>query len=596
MGAPIFNLVREDLVGDTIHDLDLVAGSDPTFKRDEIRLVDTDGVGSAFPALPAAEDLDFVYKHVHGARSRMARARLRHLAFDIDWIDSGPHTRLEQWIDERARVMVAPGFGANSVCAMRPLTGMTSTNFRDGTTPAVDLTGRNTMFAPGSDSLSYWDRRQGGGVMLGPWTSSPVIPTPGGAGLLTQRSYTNRMVPSSPESATPGPGAGNAGWAAWGSGSGDVSFSLVTNGFGHPDFPHSLRVTVNNNVSASRALGIQGLWDPGSGEYGGWTPSGTGSFLFGFWIRGRVGGNDVRAILSAVGQGDLDVVDLAGMEFDDWTPIWLEGHRDWTGIIPSVTIKLEAETTGDYSKFELGPAIAVQYQNINYNRGSMMAPSTAGSSGGGDMAAFSVPFPPAGTLFASWYTPAEMVDAANALAGIAGGGTPLYLQAQVASGTHYLKVGYGANTATVDIGQHVEGLHSAAFVYGPMWKGLYYDGRLIWSSTDAAAQSMSDGNSFTFILGASAYGSVAAAPLIPLGVRLDRNMMDATEVMGNHLLHTDTAALATVLAARGRTYEIVDIPRTARPAARGTHWLGKLKLKQVDYDHNLADITTQEVQ
>lgn len=581
MGAPLFTILAEDSLDAA--GLSYEAGADVLDRHDEIVIADDQGVGAAFPKILPHDDLDYTYRHPGGGMSRSARARLSEIEFAIDWVGADVQSKLEQWAMERRRVLLSPGYGPHTVAALRPLAGAVSSTYRDGSA-ATDLTGRQTLSAPANADTSLWSRRTAGGVMLGPWpSSSPVIATPFGAGILSQRPYTNLMVPSSPESATPGAGAGNAGWSKVGSGSGSIAFTLVTDGFGHSDAPHSLRVTTSG-TSASRSISA-----------GGWSTSGTGNLIVGVMLRGRIGGNSPKLVLSDNVSGTLDEVDLSGAYFRDWTPVWVSHNQSWTGRTPTVSISLEASVSDD-ANFEIGPTIAAQLSGNSYNIMSAFRDSADGLGGNSEILSLATPIPPAGTMFASYYLPEDMGAADNASAGICGYGSPIVLSVRANSGTHQVQASFGGNTLTGTVsGGHTAGAHSLALVFGPLRKELYYDGRLVASSYTASGQGMAQTASASLALGATESGGIGAAPWLPLSARVESSMWTAGEVLGYHLAATDPAATAVAVGARGRIYEITKVPASPWVAARGTQWRGTLGLKQVGYNHNLADIISQEV-
>lgn len=581
MGAPLFTLLAEDTLDSA--GLSYEAGAEVLDRQDEIILADDQGIGAAFPKILPPDDLDYTYRHPGGGQSRSARARLSEIDFAIDWVGADVQSKLEQWAMERRRVLLSPGYGPHTAAAMRPLVGAYNSAFRDSSS-ATDLTGRQTLSAPANSTTSLWSRRTAGGVMLGPWpSSSPVISTPFGAGIMSQRPYTNLMVPSSPQSATPGSGAGNAGWSKAGSGSGSITFALETDGFGHSEAPDSLRVTTTG-TSASRSI-----------TAGGWSTSGTGNLVVGVWLRGRIGGNAPKLVLSDSVSGDLDEVDLSGAYFRDWTPVWVSYNQSWTGRTPTVRINLEAAVSDD-ANFEVGPTIAAQLSGNAYNIHAAFRDSADGLGGGSELRSLVAPIPPAGTVFASYYLPEDMSSADNASAGICGYGSPISLSVRISGGTHQVQAAYGGNTLTGSVAAgHTIGAHSIALVFGPMRKELYHDGFLVASSYTASGQAMDQTASATLALGATESGGIGAAPWLPLAVRVERSMWTPGEVLGYHLAATDPAATAVAVGARGRIYEITKVPASPWVVARGTQWRGTLGLKQVGYNHNLADIISQEV-
>ena len=89
--------------------------------------------------------------------------------------------------------------------------------------------------------------------------------------------------------------------------------------------------------------------------------------------------------------------------------------------------------------------------------------------------------------------------------------------------------------------------------------------------------------------------SVYAWPFQMLTWRLDRKVFTDIEIGQIHSQLTDPGSLGVIVPARGRVFEIKSIPSSPRVASEGTHWLGTLEIEQVEYNHNLADLMTQEV-
>jgi len=135
-----------------------------------------------------------------------------------------------------------------------------------------------------------------------------------------------------------------------------------------------------------------------------------------------------------------------------------------------------------------------------------------------------------------------------------------------------------------------EGVHAISASWGSGHTALYIDGACVFENTGDTSFDMDfldDGNIY---IGFDSYGPW---PFIPLTFRLDDNQ-HRDQIPNIHAALMDGSALGTVVAARGRLYEITSIPSTPRMVEGATYWMGNLGLRQVDYDRDNADITTKE--
>jgi len=248
--SALINLVRKSYLSASVEN-DYTTGSPLLTRHDEIAFVDPHGDPCAIPSEPGIDSIDYEYAYATGARGHSLRGSLVKIALNIDYIDNTLKRRLDQWRQERALVWVQPNIGRNPLFSWRAV-DMKAGYFSGGPV-AKDLTGNYALTSVFGSYLRYWDTAR---RMFLPKSSSnrtPLVHTPGGAGLVAYPTVVNRMVPTYPKSATMSNAATASGWAIGGADAGDVSAALVTNGFGQADCPHSLRVSVSADTASAES-------------------------------------------------------------------------------------------------------------------------------------------------------------------------------------------------------------------------------------------------------------------------------------------------------------------------------------------------------
>ncbi len=606
----VLNLVRYDTFADETA-LDYVPTAPVLGRRDEIELVDGNGVPAAIPVGQRYIDQDYLYNFANGNIGRNALSSLHQIELDVDYITNDVRRKLAQWKKERAKVFFSPGFGRNTLMAWRPI-ACDDTSFPDGET-LTDLTGQEDMNVVNGANKLLWDEATGRNIMTGAEAavdSAMILPTPAGAGQYLGKDEYNRAVPGSPESNTAGYGAGTAGWEVEGAAAGDITFTLITNGFGHSDCPHSLFVTTTLDSSRSRQMVMSDLWDPGSGDYQGYTFTGAGSMFVTIWLKGRI---EDGLIVLQDGAGNNTDADISGFDNSAWTPITLSLYSaDWSAGIPKIKIRLDAGIgTTSQSFFEVG-ATTVSSGDGDSGSYRMWAPGPATPAAWGDTNVFttSMRTPGTGTIFHSMWVPEHFKNMPSALA-----------DDQYNKAYQYIGIWYWDNfrchifydfvaetwkisikkdsstTLTASIGELTPGaVNTVAVTWGNLDMRAYLNGVLMntwtYASNDYSPEVGNEVTGHSYFPGWNAWGSEMT---LLLSHRLEDRIYTGDEIAYLHSAAADPGALGVIVPARGRLYEIDAIPSIPVPTDKGTRWLGKLMLRQASYNHNLADITSQEV-
>jgi len=584
-----------------IYDLDYVLAAREPYRVDSVDLADTNGEPAAIPTKSGLRDLDYRYSYIDGSEDQALRLKTYSPSFNIDWIDGAAHTKLQRWMHNRAQVKLAPNMETNTILNFSPV-HLNSIAFRESGYNASDKTGQSIIIGRGYDKTLFWDHFAN--VFRGAMTvnNNCVVPTPAGAGMFASRAHQNRMIPSYPEGAGLGPGAGNSGWSTGGSDASDISFSLVTNGFGHTLCPHSLRVETTDLVSGSRYMHMFSAWDSGHGSYQGWSPSGTGYLAVSFLIRGRLpGGATLTLKKSDATPADDETFTFSGENFSEWRQINLSIYSaDWSTGFPMIVLDLPS-TNKEPADFELGPYFLYQSSGT-YMSGGVWRDHSDGLSFHSSVYVPSFTPPKAGCYTASIYAPPGMVNRHQRVA-FMGSGSHLCgsLNMYCDSADDLWVLRFSARNAlgayhyyTHQFSRHFDDeVIAASFQYGTGRRALYLDGELVkeWGTTDDGV--LMDDGAHEFEFGYEG-GGHDCLPCYFLTGRVDAEVFSDEKIKYLHSALKDPGALAVSVPARGRIFRVTEIPNIPRPSPRGTQWVGKLSLRQVGYDHDNADITAKE--
>ena len=285
MDSAMINIVRKSLQSVTTeHDY---TGGELFQRHDEIALCDPTGDPCAVPTSLQDDDIDYTYDYASGARGLSVRGSRLSVGLNIDYIDNVVARRLDQWKRERAIVYVSPNMGRNTLFSWRAVD--TSGVYYTGTTAAArDMTGNWGLSATYGAYLRYWDAARRQFVKKTSANRTPLVATPGGAGLVAHPTVLNRAKPTYPKSATLGSAATESGWVKGGAGAADITAAFSLNGFGHSECLSSLQVTVAANISSDRYLAITDQLNPAAGNYAGYTFANGPSASVVIWLRGQL--------------------------------------------------------------------------------------------------------------------------------------------------------------------------------------------------------------------------------------------------------------------------------------------------------------------
>jgi len=564
--------------------------------HEEIRLVDHNDEPCAIPMQQGFRDEDERYSYGDGSEGRSPRVLRHEVSLACDFLPDAIRRRLVRLMADRSKFHFTPGWGENTAMAWRPV-HVDGTTLPSGDT-WYDLTGQVALTNTGGADQMVWDdwTTQKGRMIepdSGDTAPALVVETPYGAGQALQGANTNRWTPDYPESATPGFGTGTAGWEKFGIGLGHITFTHVSDGFGVTACPDSLRVTVTNDVSASRGMIADALWNSADGDYEGFSFSGSRLLCTSFWIKGRFpAGNTVKFYKVAHSGGaatELDSVDLDEV-YDGWTKINLHGYdADWSLYYPRVYIDLSS-TNGEAADFQVA-AMSISFGNnyLQSARWSEYGTTTTSET----VLSGSIEKPQSGSATVSLYVPQGVEAASNwvswlfALGGSAVAGTLRWRESGGSPSVQFMaNSSYSINYQK----ELTPGIHAVTVSWGTSYIALHLDGETVYedsTATDKDFTFLSDG-----VVGLG-YSSYSPWPLIPLTFRLDADQ-HRDDVQHIHAALTDSVALGTITAARGRLYEITQLPNTPRMVDGATYWIGTLGLRQIDYLSDFEDVTTKE--
>lgn len=593
MDSALINIVRRSFAASTVENDYTTGQGELAVRHEEIALADPTGDPCAIPVDTAEDVIDYGYDYATGARGSAVRGSLMAPSLSIDYIDNVVARRLDQWRRERAIVQVAPNIGRSTVYSWRAndLKG----SFYNGGGAAKDSTGNYLLTSTCGQYLRYWDTGRGAFIPKTSANRTPIIPTPGGAGLITYPSVVNRMSPTYPKSATLSTASTASGWATSGTDAADITAALVTGGFGMADCPDSLRVSVAARATVSRSLVAYNQFNSAHADYAGYTFVDGLAVSATVWLRGRL--PDAAMLqLGAIGAADYTSHNLGGLRLDGWTPVTVTHlPTGWTGHVPTLGLLLN-DNTGMACEFEIGPTMIVQQSGYSAAPGAAVwSPQTsAGTVSGSCHVATASAFrmPAQGSLTASFWCPDDIdaswrsASAAHALCG----NSEVDIRVGSTSTTNYVRVAAGGNTITTSTAVGGVLVAGSVCTVTVTWSSagvlIYANGTLI--STTTATLPAITGSSSVWKIGGNV-GNYGCAPLAMLTCRIDEGAMTAAEVRRRHAALTDPVALGLAIRARGRSFRIVRVPSTLRPSAGGSQILGNLTLEQVDFDQFTAD-------
>jgi hypothetical protein len=595
--TPLFSLVRADSLR-LSESAYLTAETSPVVPsidnaRDEILLVDPLGEPCAIPQMsPSLED----YEHNMSDGSILVNKRAMPVEINLalDYIGNNTHARLLRWMADRASVYFTPGFGVKTELALRPMSSSVAA--------ITDLTGRwpVTIVCDRATSYTFDNYNSPQGVMrLYSSEYMRLVKTPFGAGAIMESGHSNLFYTGSPPGSYPvGTSNADSGWETWGSWAADVSREFITHGFGMPAAPGALRV-----YSATRRTG-----DGTNGRVlaRGLPAAVTGacSVCVGVMLKGR-GGSGLKLQLVNT-NGLLTSRSLASVDLSEWTMCWINAyHANWPAVSANQNIKIDlAPATGSTDDFDLmvGPSVCVIQADSSQQAPAFPQWRLNTRASGDFFRATSFVFPRSGTAMFSMYIPsgwyyettspwcAKLISPASGYAFHCDvrGGSGSYPNAAFvmywgSGGSDVISASVGASVLTP----------GRVVTFGITWNNerlvVYCNGVAIATRTGSIQPPTSE-TTFSFF-GDGSYGS---AGFVPLAIRVDNEVFSASRMADLHATAADNLASGMIVAARGRKFQIVEIPGSHRSSRDGTHWLGTLKLRQVDYVPALADICTKE--
>lgn len=599
-GIPIFNLVRTDTMGDQYF-IDVESGATEYDRHDEIRLIDPQGSPVGIPN-QRDRDNDVLYKYGNGSRDRLPRLHEHEISLAIDYITDDLRRRLLSWKKDRATMWINPGFGALTEFAWRAIEGVD--NLGPSVTQITDLTQRHDLDAVGNENGLMWDDWWAGMGLMRKFTAVNVrfvMRSKIGAVQRMVGARRNRFIPSYPESATEGAGTGNSGWDKAGTDSAQITFAHVSGGFGHDDCPDSLRVSTTDAVSSSRRIEQIEAWDPApAAGYQGYDYSGTGTIKATIKVKGRFGG-EATLIFGAYSGGSIQPapasVTLTDRTIEGWTAISIEHSADWDTYYPGILINL-VSSAGDPSDFEIGPQ--VMWEGIDH--GETMATwldDGAAQNVERVSSTSAVQLPTAGNVIGSFYLPPRfdtdldnLVNWNMPIVWHNSGGFVFFRSSGSGGATalRFYRTSTDFDTANVTLSS---GVHTVGYVYGPKHKALYFDGEQVALNEAAANQEFDLTDSAALIYIGSDLTD-GCWPCMPATVRWDARVLTADEMANECAALMDPGTLEVAVPARGREYEILEVPSTPRVSCTETQYVGNLVLRQVNYDRDTQDITTKE--
>jgi hypothetical protein len=597
--TPLLTLVREDsLRTSELGSLRYPAGTKMIDNAyDEIRLQTPRGESAAIPTL-SRQNRDVQHELIDGSLSWTKRVLASQIDLAVDYIDNATRRRLEKWMMDRARVLFTPGYGPATELYWRPRELATS--------PNNDLTGRWPITSSHTASSSWvWDAGNGGVMRYFGSTVAKVLKTDFGAGQVFSSERPNLFYTGSPPGSYPiGAEAYYSGWGAWGSWLADIEIDFYATGFGCTDCPGSLRayssVRRTGDGSNARALGRN---IPSS-------VSGAGTLWCGVFLKGRFGSGSELQI--GTNNGFFKSISLAGMDLSRWTFVHIGAYyANWPGST-GTTIQIyltPAVGVSDDFDVQVGPSIATfssgtaMYgdafpQWINSTRASfdaLIIPNFVMPRSGAMMFALYVPrWVSYGTNQPLW-TP--LISGDQPLTCYVYSRSSNYPNANIAvyygggANDYYGGPGSGVSSPTLPLSEWLKpgSVQTICFTWENAQSKLYANGRLLATRPGSISTSPAAATKHLYSL-----NIIGASPLLPLAARIENNVLSADEIADLHATYSDKASAGLIAAARGRVYQIEDIPSIPRTIDTGTNWVGNLRLRQVDYVPALSDVTTRE--
>lgn len=592
MTAPCFSLVRVDNVRAS-EALTRYATGVPhvDYAFDEIRLVAPTGEPCAIPS-PSFQSLDHEHHYTDGSIGRTKRILQQSQQFNVDWIDTAMRRRLERWQHDRAKILISPGFGRRTALAWRPREMAAST--------IADLTGRYTLTASIAGSTSWvWDNVLGQPGLMRYFNGyyAKVVKTPFGAGQVFCGNQQNRLYNASPPTSYPvGSSVTDSGWDSWGTWAADITRAFESNGFGVTDCPGALVVT-----SATRRTGdgtnvrVLGRTLPTA-------ITGAGTVWFGVFLRGR-GGSGLRVGIG-IDAGATRYVNLANTDLSEWTLVWVGLYAtNWpaTGAQWAKIDLTPALGSADDFDLQVGPSVAL------WNAGTgQTAPSfpqwLLNTRASTDKFATTIMPPREGTVWCSFYVPSFWREDVGRAA------VPTIMKSTSTDALRF----WIQNSENYTLGQQriaafwgqgggetvyaqvanllVAGrVSTVAMTWDHASMKLYVNGTL--AATHAGCPQLPTAAvPYEFFGG----GDYSFWPLVPLALRIESEVWDEDRMTIEHYTASDPGTSEIIVAARGRLYEITDLPSTTRSGERCTQWLGAIGLRQVDYVAANSDLTSKE--
>lgn len=568
-------------------------------RHDEIVLASPDGEPAAMFGDYSEDDLDYAYDYSSGASGYSLRGSRMTLTLPIDFISGALARKLERWKRERAAVWLCPGFGQNTVFAWRAA-DIAGTAFLNGPT-ATDLTGQHNLTAVTSQYTRIWHHETRTFLPKTTTNRTQIISTPYGAGMVSTVGSLNRMVPTYPKSATLSSAPAASGWTTGGVHAADITAAFVPTGFGLPDCPASLRVSVAGRITSDRYLAVSDQFAVGATNFAGHTFVNGLAIGVTVWLKGRF--TDGAALVMSSVYGTLSAShSLAGVRLDGWTPISLSFMPTElaTGTL-YLAIGLSSSDS-NICQFEIGPTMVSQ--NAGWSTTPVSAfwsPITTGGSvplNTSLTTALDLRLPGQGTIICSYFAPSDYAAswrAASATHILCGNAEVSVKVIRASSGAEQVIItsGTGITEYTAAAGAIIQpGMaNTVAFTWNSDGVKLYVNGVLVM--TDLDAPPLLSGNSSTWRIATC----VAQYPIYPLAVltcRIDEGAMTASEIADEHVMLTDPGANHLAVAVRGRQFRVVEVPMMVRGAYGGAQVFGPLVLEQCDYQHHFADPWNKE--
>jgi hypothetical protein len=297
-------------------------------------------------------------------------------------------------------------------------------------------------------------------------------------------------------------------------------------------------------------------------------------------------------------------VSLAGMDLSRWTFVHVGGY--YAGFTGSVVTTLKVDLTpatgvADDCDVEVGPTVACfraggvgdsypQWLNNTRTKGDSLS-----------VASFVLPR--TGSAVFSLYVPQEFAFDSNNPALVA-----LMANSAVNNFQAYVSCAVGSANATLIFyfGSGGGDVYSAALpaatfftpgsvqtiaiTWGQASLSAYLNGALLSTRAGAIETPVAATTLYLFSLA----GYYSTSSLVALHSRIERAVLSADEIADLHATYSNKASAGLIAAARGRVYQIEEIPSIPRTCDTGTNWVGNLRLRQVEYVPSLADITTKE--